>query len=159
MPLMLGSHLIFSLIWVGGMFFAYMALRPAAAKLLEPEWRQTLWLGVFSRFFFWVWLSIGLILLSGLWLIRHYGGMGEVKIHVHIMFTLGLVMMVLFLHLFFSPYRKFKQSVLAKNWALGGKYLNQIRWIIATNLTLGLLIILMTVFGKYSAIFTSNFWV
>ena len=44
-------HVIAAVIWVGGMFFAYMFLRPVAASQLEPPARLTLWEGVFGRFF------------------------------------------------------------------------------------------------------------
>src|SRR5438105_2867776 len=54
-------HLLGVVVWVGGMFFAYMALRPAA-KLLEPAQRLPLWGATFTHFFPWVWVSIILIL-------------------------------------------------------------------------------------------------
>ena len=85
-------HVIAVVIWVGGMFFAYMALRPVAASLLEPPQRLPLWVGVFGRFFPWVWVSIGVILATGLWMIfAVLGGMGAVALYVHAMFGLGLI--------------------------------------------------------------------
>ena len=36
MAIAIPLHLLAAVIWVGGMFFAYMALRPVAASLLEP---------------------------------------------------------------------------------------------------------------------------
>ena len=42
-------HLSSAIVWVGGMFFAYVCLRPAAIELLEPPARLRLWRGVFSR--------------------------------------------------------------------------------------------------------------
>ena len=51
-------HLLSVLIWVGGMFFAYMILRPAAVEVLEPPPRLRLWANVFGRFFPWVWASV-----------------------------------------------------------------------------------------------------
>ena len=59
-------HLFGIVVWVGGMFFAYMVLRPVAADVLQPPERLRLWNGVFSRFFNWVWLAIGGILVRGL---------------------------------------------------------------------------------------------
>ena len=47
----LAIHLLLALLWVGGMFFAYLVLRPVAATELEPPQRLPLWRGVFSRFF------------------------------------------------------------------------------------------------------------
>ena len=51
-------HALAAVVWVGGMFFAHMALRPVAASLLEPPQRLALWVGVFSRFFPWVFVAI-----------------------------------------------------------------------------------------------------
>ncbi len=44
-------HLLAAVVWVGGMFFAWMILRPAAVDILEPPARLRLWLSVFKRFF------------------------------------------------------------------------------------------------------------
>ena len=43
-------HVIAAVLWVGGMFFAYLILRPTAATY-DPRRRLTLWAGVFKRFF------------------------------------------------------------------------------------------------------------
>ena len=47
MALALALHVIAAVIWVGGMLFAHMMLRPVAAAQLEPPQRLTLWVGVF----------------------------------------------------------------------------------------------------------------
>ncbi len=62
LSLVLALHVLSAVLWVGGMFFAYLCLRPAAGAL-EPQHRLRLWAAVFERFFPWVWLSI-LILLT-----------------------------------------------------------------------------------------------
>lgn len=49
-------HLLAALIWVGGMFFAWMILRPAAMAALDGPARLKLWVEVFQRFF---WLGVG----------------------------------------------------------------------------------------------------
>ena len=49
--LAISAHILSVVIWVGGMFFAYMAMRPAAASVLEPPKRLSLWLPTFKRFF------------------------------------------------------------------------------------------------------------
>ncbi|MBN9426061.1 MAG: hypothetical protein J0H09_06095, partial [Burkholderiales bacterium] len=58
-------HIVAVAIWVGGMFFAYVCLRPVAAELLEPPQRLRLWRGVFRRFFAWVWGAVLLMAASG----------------------------------------------------------------------------------------------
>ncbi|PIU17095.1 MAG: hypothetical protein COT19_02630, partial [Gallionellales bacterium CG08_land_8_20_14_0_20_59_87] len=47
-------HLLAVLVWVGGMFLAYVVLRPAAVEVLQPPQRLQLWDSVFRRFFNWV---------------------------------------------------------------------------------------------------------
>ena len=68
-------HLLAVVVWVGGMFFAYMILRPSAAEVLQPPERLQLWNKVFSVFFKWVWVAILLILASGFLMIHQFGGM------------------------------------------------------------------------------------
>jgi uncharacterized membrane protein len=93
MPTLIALHLLAAVVWVGGMFFAYMALRPVAATLLEPPQRLPLWTQTFMRFFPWVWLSILLLTATGyVMVLGVFGGMGAVGLHVHLMQGLGWIM-------------------------------------------------------------------
>ena len=133
-------HILAAVIWVGGMFFAYMALRPAAASLLEPPQRLSLWDGVFTRFFFWVWISIITILLTGYYMIfSHFGGFAGSGMHIHLMHGMGLVMIMLFMHVYFAPYKRLKKLVAEGNFPEAAKNLNTIRMLVAINMTIGLL--------------------
>ena len=135
-------HLLPAVIWVGGMFFAYMALRPVAASQLEPPARLSLWVGVFNRFFPWVFASIALILASGFWIIYAvYGGFAATGLYVHVMLVLGILMMLIFFHVFFAPYKKLKLAVAAEDWPAAGAKLAQIRTLIGINMVLGVLTI------------------
>jgi len=150
MALVITLHLLSVVVWVGGMFFAYMALRPAADSLLEPPVRQALWVAVFKRFFVWVWVSIITLLISGLWMIfAELGGIANVGIHVHIMLGIGIFMMLLFMHVYFGPFRRLQYAVIENNWETGGVKLNQIRILVKTNLILGLLVIVIATAGRY----------
>lgn len=143
-------HLLSVVIWVGGMFFAYMALRPVAASQLEPPARLTLWAGVFGRFFPWVWGAIVLILLTGFWAVFFvFGGFGGVGLYVHLMLVLGVVMMLLFFHVFFAPYKRLKQAVAAEDWSVGGEQLARIRRLIGINLIIGLITVAIGSGGRY----------
>lgn len=133
-------HVALVVIWVGGMFFAYMALRPAASPLGASE-RLPLWVRTFSRFFPWVWLAVALILATGLEMIFLSGGMGKVQLSVHIMLAIGLIMMLLFAHVFFAPYKRLRRNVEAQHWEDAGKALAQIRQLIALNTILGFIVI------------------
>jgi uncharacterized membrane protein len=150
MIILISLHILAAVIWVGGMFFAYVALRPVAAKLLEPPLRLTLWSEVFKRFFPWVWAVIISLLISGIWMIFNvFGGISNIGPHVHIMLVLGLLMMFMFMHLFFSPYQRLTLAVTEQDWPTAGKALNQIRQIIAINLSLGLIVVAVAASGRY----------
>jgi len=150
MPISIALHIIATIIWVGGMFFAYMALRPAAAQVLEPPLRLALWVQVFKRFFFWVWLSIIVILASGYWMIfGFYGGFGNIGTHIHIMHGLGIVMVLIFMHVFFSPYRRLRHAVIVEDYPEGGRRLSQIRTLVGINILLGLATAAIAAAGRY----------
>lgn len=130
-------HLLGVTVWVGGMFFAYMALRPAAAEVLEPAQRLPLWSVTFNRFFPWVWLSIVLIYGSGIYMIGHIG-IAAVPGYIWVMLGVAVMMLLIFAHVFFAPYRRLKRHSALLEWQAAGKALAQIRVLVAVNLLLGL---------------------
>ena len=143
-------HILATVIWVGGMFFAYMALRPVAASLLEPPLRLPLWSQVFARFFPWVWAAVIILLATGLWMVfSTFGGFGHVGVYVHLMTTIGLLMMLLFMHVFFGPYRRMKLALAANDIPEAGRRLGQIRMIIGINLALGLIVTVVASAGRF----------
>jgi len=141
-------HVLGSVVWVGGMFFAYVALRPVAASLLQPPERLRLWSATFERFFLWVWLSVAGILASGLWMIGLMGGFAAAPVHVHIMFAIGILMMAIFLHIFFAPYRRLRRFAAGQDWPAAGQALGQIRRLVGINLTLGLITVAVGTAGR-----------
>lgn len=130
-------HLLGATVWVGGMFFAYMALRPAAASLLEPAQRLPLWSATFGRFFPWVWFAIALIFGSGFYMIGQIGA-ASVPDYIWVMLAIGVAMLLVFAHVFFAPYRRLKRHSEVLEWPAAGKALAQIRVLVAINLLLGL---------------------
>lgn len=150
MALAIALHLLAAVVWVGGMFFAYVALRPVAGSLLEPPLRLPLWAQVFGRFFPWVWAAVVVLLVTGFWMIfAGFGGMANVGMHVHLMLALGIVMMLLFGHLYFGPFRRLKQAVASETWPDGAGHLGKIRHLVAVNLGLGLLVVVIASAGRY----------
>lgn len=141
-------HVLSVTIWVGGMFFAYMVLRPSAAKMLQAPERLGLWNDVFARFFKWVWLFSLLTVFSGLYLIHLYGGMGNVSHAVHVMLLLGVLMLGIFVYLFFALYRPFAAAVQAQDWPRAGALLGSIRKLVATNLALASAIFAALMLGQ-----------
>ncbi len=150
MSIALSLHLIAAVIWVGGMFFAHQMLRPVAADLLEPPLRQPLWVGVFGRFFFWVWLAVIIIPATGYWMLfSMFGGFAGAGIYVHIMHTLGLLMIGIYLYVFFGPYRKLSQAVAEQAWPQGKAQLDRIRTLVGINMTIGLITLAVGAGGRY----------
>jgi len=140
-------HLLAALIWVGGMFFAYVVLRPAAVEVLEPPQRLRLWDAVFRRFFVWVWGAVATLMVSGFYLVYLYGGIAHVARHIHIMLAMGLAMMVIYGYVFFACYVPFNLHVAKQHWKEAGEILGKIRKLIAVTLTLGMLTVCVAVLG------------
>lgn len=137
---LIGLHTLATIIWVGGMFFAHMALRPTALEMAPPE-RLALWRRVLPRFFLWVWISIITLLSTGygVLLTGYRGGIGGGALHVDIMQATGLVMMALFFYMFFGPWGSFRRSFDAGDLPTAARHQAKIRLIVTVNLSLGLL--------------------
>jgi len=76
-----------------------------------------------------------------------FGGFSQVGIYVHVMHGLGIVMLLIFFHVYFAPYKRLKQFVAESNFPEAGKKLAQIRILIAINLCIGLIIIVVVKAG------------
>lgn len=142
-------HALAAIIWVGGMFFAYVVLRPALGSL-DPLDRLKIWNRVFPKFFVWVWASVGVLLVTGygqvMW---DFGGFDASGLHVQLMHGIGLLMSIIFAYLFFGPFRRYQVCVRAENWPEAGKVLVQIRRIVGANLILGLLTVIIGSSGRF----------
>lgn len=143
-------HVLAAVIWVGGMFFAYLALRPAIAgndALVAGQ----LWVSVFRRFFPWVWACIVVLLASGLLMIfTAFGGFRHAPMFVNVMMALGLVMMLLFAFVWFRIYPRLQQAVQADDETAIGTALRHISRIFLINLVLGLIVIFIAMSGSFS---------
>jgi uncharacterized membrane protein len=135
--LAIALHQLGTIIWIGGMFFAHIALRPAVNELLGPLQRLPLMVGILGRFFRWVWVAILLLWGSGLWVLVGLFG-GKAGLHVHIMMGIAGIMTVLYLFIWLFPYRRMRAAVASSDWAGAATRLGLIRPIILINLVLGL---------------------
>ena len=142
-------HLLAAIIWVGGMFFAYMAARPVLSEL-DTLLRAKLWAGIFRRFFPWVWGAIAVLLASGIFMVfNSFEGFAQAPAFVNIMMGLGILMMALFAHINFAPYKRLKQAVKANDQGIAAKSMRQIRIMMAVNLCLGLIVVIVAMMGMY----------
>ena len=149
MGIALSLHALAATLWVGGLFFAYVCLRPAAATLEAPV-RVALWSEALARFYPWVGVAIALLLATGLWMtFAVMGGMKQVGVHVHLMLGAGIAMMLLAAHVWFAPLKRLRRAVAENHWTDAGKALHQIRIFIAASLALGVLVVAVGSGGRY----------
>ena len=144
MAIALALHVLAAVIWVGGMFFSYLCLRPAALAL-DPPVRLRLWASVLSRFFRYVWIAIAVLLVTGFWMF-FAGVRGP---HVHAMLGLGIPMMLLAAHMYFAPYKKLKRLAAISNWPEAARQINTIRILLGINLLLGLTVVAIASGGRF----------
>lgn len=149
--LALALHVLAAIVWVGGMFFAFLAVRPALAEL-DTKHRARVWAAIFRRFFPWVWACIVVLLVSGFYLVFvTFDGFATAPPFVHTMLGLGIVMMALFAYVFFVPYHQLKTAVQTGSEPLAIHAMVRIRLLIAINLALGILVVLVAMFFGYFA--------
>ncbi len=141
-------HVVFAALWVGGMAFALLALRPSLAAL-EPPQRLALMAGVHRRFFLLVWHAMPITILSGYGLLFGvFGGFRGTGWHVHLMHLTGLVMAGVFLFIALGPWKRMR-AALAAGDAPGAAAANErIRTLVTANLALGLLTVAVAAWGK-----------
>jgi uncharacterized membrane protein len=151
MSLALLVHLLGVVVWVGGMFFAHVALRPSAAQLLEPPARLPLLAATLGRFFAWVVVAVVAILASGFGLVAGMGGFRAVGAHVHAMTGIGLLMAAIFAYIRLVPYPRLRAAVVAKTWPTAGAAMGTVRRLVAVNLLLGIATIVIAVVGPAMA--------
>ncbi|HBU30595.1 MAG: hypothetical protein A2X71_02210 [Thiobacillus sp. GWE1_62_9] len=130
---LLALHLLAAVAWVGGIFFAYMALRPAS-MLLDAPLRLGLWAATFGRFFPWVWGFIAVLLVSGHALM----GLAPPRGSLLAMAAIGWTMSLVFAYLYFVPFASLKRAVAASDTPAAAQAMTRIRPVMATNLALGL---------------------
>ncbi len=148
---LLWLHLLGVVLWVGGMGFGVMALRPALAAL-EPGQRLAFMGRVHTKFFRIVWVAMPLVVLSGYFLLFGvYGGFGGVTWPIHVMHLLGLVMAGIFVAIWFGPYRMLMRALAAgaEGAAMAAASNERIRKLVGMNFALGVVAVAMGAFWQY----------
>lgn len=138
--LLLFLHLAAAIFWMGGMAFVVLALRPALHAQLQPPQRLPLMVLVLRRFFVVVIASIVVLLATGGPLLLQVPG-AQAPRGWHAMAGLGVLMVLVFGHIYFGPWRRMQRAVAAQEWPEGGKRAGQISLLVKVNLTLGWLAI------------------
>mgnify|MGYP005839663855 CR=1 FL=1 len=149
LALLSALHVIAAVIWVGGMFFAYVCLRPAAGVLAPPD-RLALWRGTLRRFLHIAGGAAAVLLVSGYALGGLlYGGLAGFPAFVHVMHALAWLMSALFALVYFGPFRRLAQALDREDTPAAAAALDGVRKVVAGNLVLGLLLILSASAGRF----------
>lgn len=135
-PLLKFFHLAAAIFWIGGMAFIMLALRPPVHASLQPPVRLPLMAAVLGRFFVVVWASIAALLATGFAMLAPVG-MKAAPLGWHLMLGIGLVMVAIFAHIYFAPFRRLRQAVAAGDWPEGARRVGQVVLLAKINLGLG----------------------
>ena len=141
-------HLIAGIVWMGGMTFMLFALRPAALASLDAHPRAVLMGQVWQRFYLGVLVAIVVLFATGTHLYtatyraaRLATGNGGVPLGWNVMLVLGITMMLVFGHIYFASFRKYKRAVAAAEWPTATKAGGLIHNMTLLNFALGWLAI------------------
>ncbi|MEE4944175.1 DUF2269 family protein [Pseudomonas alliivorans] len=137
-------HLLAALVWVGGMFFAWMILRPAVIAALEGPSRLKVWVQVFPRFFVWVWAAVIVLPVTGIGMIQlNFTSFETAPRYVQIMMGLYVVMVALFLRIHSLQLPQLQRAVEAEQWSEAVAALGRIRRLVGINLLIGLAVVVI----------------
>ena len=140
-------HIAAAIFWVGGMAFMIFVMRPTATAQLAPPQRLPLIAAAMGRFFRLVWASIAVLLATGGWMMGATGMKGA-PVGWHIMLGIGVLMMLVFAHIYFAGFKRLKLAVAASNWPEGGRRVAQIATLVHTKFALAWLAIAAVIFIK-----------
>uniref|UniRef100_A0A7C2ZI48 Copper resistance protein D domain-containing protein n=1 Tax=Hydrogenobacter sp. TaxID=2152829 RepID=A0A7C2ZI48_9AQUI len=125
-------HLFFAIVWVGGMVYSLLFLRPSLREIAQEEQRGKFLKQVFSKFFLAVWLSIIVLFLTGMSLWHGYRKDFSDNSLFHIKLFLFGLMVIIFTYIYFFLFRRNK--------------LSHIPNLIGVNLLLSILILLIIIY-------------
>jgi uncharacterized membrane protein len=141
-------HLVAGIVWMGGMTFMLLALRPSVLEILEPQPRARLMGAVWGRFFRVVVVAVVALFITGGSLystsfraMKESTGVGSVPLGMNLMLVIGVVMMLIFGHIYFAGFKKFKRALAAGEGPVAAKAAAQIHTLVVANFVLGWLAI------------------
>jgi uncharacterized membrane protein len=136
-------HFLAVVVWVGGMFFAHVCLRPAVA-LLEAPMRLRLLHAVFRRFLLVVAVAALAVLVSGFWMTKLAAQSGfGMPWQWSAMAAIGVLMVIIFVVIRFLLYAGLDRAVAGGDWSAARSAVVKIRQAVLVNLVLGLATIVM----------------
>ena len=142
-------HLLGAVLWVGGMGFALLALRPALAAI-EPPQRLLVHQGALKQFFLIVWHAMPILLLTGYALLfGWYGGFVGAGWHIHAMHLAAIIMAAVFVGIVTGPWKEFRAAMAREDRPAAAAAMDRVRQLVTVNLVLGLLTVAVAAWGRF----------
>lgn len=146
--LLLFLHVAGAAFWVGGMAAMHLAVRPAAAAVLEPPLRLAFMAAALARFLRGVDVALALLWASGLAMLPALGGFRGAHWRVHAMLALALLMTGVYGFIRGRAFPALRAAVAARQWPQAGARLGTVRRLVALNLALGTLVFAVALAGR-----------
>jgi uncharacterized membrane protein len=142
-------HILAIIVFLGGLFFASVVFQPLT-RGLDSETASSLWQPTLSRFFAWGWVSLLLILATGIGMVfLKFGGYsGAPMIHRGNM-AIGIPAMALFVYVFFGPWQQYRRTTLRRDWTAAQKAITRVQVVMRIILVLGLIASAVSAVGRY----------
>ncbi len=146
-------HLLAVIVWVGGMAFMLLCLRPAG-RVLEPPARIALMHAAIGRFLAVVAVAIAVIFVCGAamvalaWSAASRAGLRfNMPLDWYVMFAVFFVMLAVFVHIRAVLFRRLDAALRDQRWPDGANALGAIRWEVSANLVLGVFVTVLARLG------------
>ena len=139
-------HLVAVIVWIGGMFFAHVCLRPVAAAQLQPPQRLPFLAAVLGRFF--TVIGWALLLLWGSGLARFSQVGAAIPWNWHAMASIATAMTIIFGLIVLRFHSRMQLAVAEQNWPAAGAAMNAIRKLVLANLVLGFVTVAVAILGS-----------
>ena len=143
-------HITAVVSWIGGIFLLDIFIVPVLRRNIASEAeRSKLLYQIFRPFFAWVWVAGAALVITGYWMVYIYGGFTALPTAMRIMVTLGTLMVMLALLVFFVPFLRMGRAIAAGDWPMAARAAGQIRLVSGINLALAIPTILAGVWGIF----------
>jgi len=149
MIVVLPLHLLAAVVLVGGLFFVWVVAWPLA-RGLDIETASSLWQQMLSRFFAWGWVSLLLILATGIGMVfLKFGGFSGVPMIHRANMAIGIPAIALFGYVFFGPWQQYRRVVSRRDWTAARRQITRVRVLIGIVMVLGLVASVVSAVGRY----------
>jgi uncharacterized membrane protein len=142
-------HTLAVIVWLGGLFFLCVVSQPSTRDL-DAETALSLWHRTLSRFFAWAWISLLLILATGISMVfLKFGGFSDIPILHQVNRAIGIPAIALYGYLYFGPWQQFRRAMSRHDLTAAQKDIARVRVVMAVILTLGVVASVVSAAGRY----------